>query len=936
MSGQNRVKASSVAAFLWMPQFRLSFQHMAHLVPVFMRSVAMVFAGVGLISRNHPALMYGIQGVKPIGFAELMGEAWHTLRTTRATPDQWGLFISVVLMVGFAFAAVAVFMAHLFFGLGAVAQAQIFDHPGGPTDVVPPGKELPAAGSLYNRSVPGVGPGTGDDYGIMFLDKVLRAGANDVGGPLQNATQGLMQIYNSGVLIIAGVMLFWSILSVVVDTAKTGTVGGGRHNMVWAPIRIVFALGLIIPLGTTGFSSGQFMVMKLAEWGNNFGTRAWMTYVNGINSSSLMVTALNGQNPTGLVNQYMNMWLCRIAYNAYEAQVGNGTIAPAQEVLEKFGNIRGGRKTYFGNDTDLKSGCGTITYIDGTDPQLQVADTSNAPGADEIRPAQLAIMNAYTTALNNLAQPARRVACEFAAEFFTNEIEGTPVLYSPLPSGGEICPAGSLGTVNDGVFGNIANVNAMVASFTGTVQPQLNAARNTIQAYIGSADFMDDLAARGWAGMGMWYHRISQMNQIALSFNNPTVSITDGDWGMRLAGDNEHGKKIREVISKYDAWWKANGAMVASVAAPPAQPGQSSHRPANNALERPEQAIEAEGFVSALQNATNAQGMWNTIAGILGFGTGSPFLFDLVEKDNPNTYPLAELVSTGNQIILTGIGVIGGLTLVPIIGAAISAGVSWVPFIGSGMAAAIGNIVQALQSGPAYEFFGTIGVMLIASGALVSYYVPIIPFMRTVFSVLTWIVSVFEAVVMVPIAALSFITTEGEGLGAKQTWTLWLNVLMRPILTVFGFVGALLVFNAFVVFFNDAFATALVTGNSAMADPNGLIDMIVYTLVYVMTIYTAANTAFKMLDLLPNAMARWLGGSADTSFDQSDTAEYVAAATHMLKGAGGGAGKAAMAGRDKAASAWRNRKGGGASDGGPPNRSKSLAWNGETPNLTTS
>lgn len=914
MSGQNRVKASSVAAFLWMPQFRLSFRHMEHLIPVFMRSVAMVFAGVGLISRNHPSLMYGIEGVKKIGFAELMGEAWHTLRTTRATPDQWGLFISVALMVGFSLAAIVVFMAHLFFGLGAVAQAQIFDHPGGATAVVP-GKEVPGAG-IYNRDVPAVGPGTADDYGIMFLDKVLRAGAENQAGPLQNATQGLMQIYNSGILIVAGVMLFWSILSVVVDTAKTGTVGGGRHNMVWAPIRIVFALGLLIPLGATGFSSGQFMVMKLAEWGNNFGTRAWMTYVAGVNSSSLMVTALQGQNPTGIVNQYVNMWLCRVAYNAYEAQVGNGTIAASQEIRDYNGTFLGGTKTYFGNNTTLSKVCGTITYVNGTDPQLQVADTSNAPGADAIRPTQIAIMTAYTTAINNLAAPAQRVACQFAAEFFTNDIAGNPVLYSPVPSGGQICPAGSLGVVNDGVYGNIADVNAMVAAFTGTVQPALNAARGQLQAYVGSAAFMDDLAARGWAGMGMWYHRVSQMNQIALSFENPTVSITDGDWAVQIP-DTEHGKKIREVITKYDAWWKGNGAMTAAVAeaAPFVQAGQSAHGPANNTLERPEQAIEAEGFVSSLKNASNAQGMWDTIAGIFGKGNGSsPFLFDLVEKDDPNVYPLAELVNTGNDIIKTGIGILGGLTLIPVVAAAVSAGVSWIPMVGDGLASGIGNVIEALQKSPIYEFFGSLGIALIGAGALVSYYVPIIPFMRTTFSIITWIVSVFEAVVMVPIAALTFITTEGEGLGSKQTWTLWLNVLLRPVLTVFGFVGALLVFNAFVVYFNDAFATALVTGNSALADPDGIIDMSVYTMVYVMTVYTAANTAFKMLDLIPDAMSRWMGGSKDTSFDQSDTAEWVGAASHYLKGAGGGMANMANAAGSKGSSMFNRLRKTGAKD----------------------
>src|SRR5690606_7169678 len=116
----------------------------------------------------------------------------------------------------------------------------------------------------------------------------------------------------TGILVVASVMLFWCILSVVVDTAKTGTIGGGRHNMVWAPIRIVFALGLLIPLGSTGYSSGQFMVMKLAEWGSNFGTNAWIAYARGVVSSENLVAHNGAYSPTDVVVAATRMWVCRV------------------------------------------------------------------------------------------------------------------------------------------------------------------------------------------------------------------------------------------------------------------------------------------------------------------------------------------------------------------------------------------------------------------------------------------------------------------------------------------------------------------------------------------------------------------------------------------------------------------------------------------------
>src|SRR5690606_6569445 len=127
------------------------------------------------------------------------------------------------------------------------------------------------------------------DYALMVLDKVLRQGAVGTGGALQNAFGALMQVYNTGVLVVASIMIFWMIVTIVVDTAKTGVVGGGRHNMVWTPIRVIFALGIMISLGASDFSSGQYIVMKLTEWGSIFASRAWMAYITEVTTGKSLL-----------------------------------------------------------------------------------------------------------------------------------------------------------------------------------------------------------------------------------------------------------------------------------------------------------------------------------------------------------------------------------------------------------------------------------------------------------------------------------------------------------------------------------------------------------------------------------------------------------------------------------------------------------------------
>jgi len=367
-----RVKSSSVAAFMLLPQFGIGFRKYGFVVPVFIRTIAIMFEQANLLPPNHPAIRYGAKGVKNYSFADLIGDAWYNLRSTDATAQQWSLFISVVLMISFVILSVVMALFKTSAILISTASAQIFDSVlGGLTDQA----SVAAAGyvpgiQMFDTSVPALGTAHGD-YGIMILDKMLRQGIAGVGGPTQDALGSLMQIYNTGVLVIAGIMLFWAVLSVVVDTAKTGQFGGGRHNMVWAPIRIVFGLGLLIPLGASGFSSGQFMVMKLAEWGSNWGTHAWVQYITTVVNENL-IAAFGGQNPSGLISQYNRIWVCGVAYNSYISLSQGVGADPRQYIYPVLASgfiDLGSQSISFTNVTGGNI-CGTITYPTVRDPAL--------------------------------------------------------------------------------------------------------------------------------------------------------------------------------------------------------------------------------------------------------------------------------------------------------------------------------------------------------------------------------------------------------------------------------------------------------------------------------------------------------------------------------------------------------------------------------------
>lgn len=874
-------QAKSVAAFLFMPQFSLSFQHFAFIMPVFIRSIAVAFEQAGLLPKNHPAIRYGIEGVRKYGFFELMGEAWYTLRRTHANPYQWGLFAAVALMT----AAIIGSLVSTLFSLSGLlvgsAQAQLFDHPNGATDLASvPGDQS----AMFSRNIPDAGAHA--DYGIMILDKMLRQGANGIGGPLQNAVGSLMQIYNTGVMAIAALILFWIVVSVVVDTAKTGQIGGGRHNMVWAPIRIVFALGLLIPLGNSGFSSGQFAVMKLAEWGSNFGTRAWVRYVEMVASGSNLMATYGQQNPTGLVSQYVQMWVCRVAYNGVQNVTLGGNVPNEQKVqqMPAVGMADQGTQKYtFTNSTGVNL-CGSVTYPTGNDPALKLSD--NPPNGQPDRVAQavtaykVAVLGAYRSLLTDggngpgiLGAKAKEFACGFVAQHITNA-DGNALAIDCGGDGGGSCGAGPAGS---GQYPRAQCIAELVSQFNNEVRQQSAPALSTLTNLTSQREFLNDIQARGWPGMGMWYHRIEQMNAAVASMAVPPVTIAGGDPTRGANADSSLlAKTMIEVMGQYKNWW-LNMPARPDVSKPTPSPYSSAD---STHLEAPISATGIKDIVASADGASPAAFVNAFVALISG---SKSFIFDLIDPRESNTYPLAQLAAVGDSMFNTSLWIYGTLTVGEIVAAGFATGIGgkvagFLPFNP-------GAAIQALISSPLTAWITTLAGVLFMAGATLKFYIPLLPFLRVAHAVLTWMISVFEAVAMVPIAAIAHLSTQGEGLAgnARNAWILWLNILMRPVLTVIGFVAAMLIFNIFLIYFHDSFARGMM--GAFTGDAPGFWAQIAYAIIYVFVIYTVANSTFKLLDLMPSAMMKYLGGSADQSFDH-DHSGALAGAGQLVQSLG--------------------------------------------------
>ncbi len=923
LATRKKIKKSAVAGFLFMPQFRLSFRGFGHIYPIFIRTLAAILIQAGLVPDTHPAQFYGETGMPKQGFRSLMGIAWFNLRTRQASPFQWSMFGGVVLMVVTLVAAVGSFLGRVFLGIGEVAQAQIFTAISNPNDPYGAGVGVTAieggtstitgAAGLFDLRVENNHIST--DYALMILDKILRQAAANTpnGGALQNALGGLMEIYNTGVLLVACLVIGWMVVSVIIDTAKTGTIGGGRHNMAWTPIRVIFAIGIMFPLGSAGFSSGQYMVMKLAEYGSNFGARGWNAYVTGVIANQTLLAPFAANNATTLVSGISKVMVCQVAFNTYVMQ-STGALdadyvierqqtatATSPDVINAYSNKAGGNI------------CGTIKYTvnttsdddkaviayDDTTPVTAMSASTPMSSPDNVY-KNVGLSTAITTFRDTMrgavsttltdTQPglatdggavisaARKFACDFVARRYNDGANNTGVNpVSQIPN----CDAATKAAATDPDLGA---QQGMLTALVGAIQnAYATGGQPALSGYV-TGSMITEMTKRGWAGMGMWYQDIANLNSVLAQAREPTATVEPGTaWSTGVGGGGFVGcsgaessgepckisgleDKVMTIMGDYDRWWQAT--VVPGTAGKVEAPGTNMNEDVNPS---------PGGITSILSSAASSAGGDNNIIYVIARmifpRSNNSFIFNAVDLAATGTYPLAQISDTGHAVLATGLGIWGSIGLLQTLST----------IEGLGFSAGVGFAASAFVNA-----IGSVGSAMVLTGIMIAFYLPVLPFLRVAFSVLNWAITVFEAVVMLPMAALAHLDTTGKGFvphgAARNAWIMWLHILLRPMFVVIGFVAGMVLFNTFAVFFHTSFsqgATAVMSsGNYVYA----VIAKLAFSVIYLNTIYTAANTCFKIMDLLPDAMMKWMGGGVqrDVSADVGHHHDAMVNASSMV------------------------------------------------------
>ena len=242
-------------------------------------------------------------------------------------------------------------------------------------------------------------------------------------------------------------------------------------------------------------------------------------------------------------------------------------------------------------------------------------------------------------------------------------------------------------------------------------------------------------------------------------------------------------------------------------------------------------------------------------------------LDSVIVADSGN--PIADLASLGHGLMNAALAAMTAL-----MGAAAGSGLlESVPFVGKGL-----DMFESVWQ-VADGFVSTVLGLLLMAGAVLAYLLPALPFIRFLFAILGWIVTVVVAVLAVTVFAAAHVTRgDGNRLATQATRLGWLflpGLILRPPLMLFGLIVGYFVFLAGIGLFNEVWLPQMRdAGASGGLGPIGFLAMLT---LYVMIAYGLMNASFKLIDLLPSAVLDWIGGRGGAGEDGGERVGGAAA-----------------------------------------------------------
>ncbi len=837
--------------------------------------MALVYSMVRLLPMGHPYL--DSRNIGKFGLRHVIAQASNNLVFSRKNIDQIIIFFTILLGLGLIFVqfillAIAIFTYQDAFALG-VPIKDLFTNPNALTNSQGPKQDLAfiildkvfGLTGIYGSCI-STGVICEDNRGIALSTKII-----DYPYPFHFALHKMLQFYSSGMIVIGAIVLIYHTITIVGETATTGTPFGKRFNKAWVPIRIVLFFAMLIPLNigvpNAGLNGAQILTFWIAKHGSNFATNGW-TYFTTVLANDYIQERKMVAKPNipevGALNQFMlTAKTCAIVEGQHAPYAGrpddkvfayivrseppsylSPPSGPADHpnALEMMSTDHA-RALEFVMNGNIRIVYGTVgkdTNGDGIIDEFSEYPGNVFPTCGEMvlettslsEPGANAIQKGYYELLQAMWENTLNVQ---AAQCYANKFYNGPG-HDPT------CPLPSA------YFAEVQN-----NFFSEKVQDIVKVGID-IQISEGKFQIPEELVEKGWAGAAIWFNRIAEMNGAltAATFNVPRPNkypyVLEEALAQRIQQNADTSGELRYSLVL------SNGRLIRI-------PGnrQEIHPSVHNAY----LYWARDGLAESPDTAATGNAAIDTINTILG----TSGIFEM--RENADVHPMAQLTALGQGMMQATVR---------------NAAYALAGVVAGGVLGII-DPFPAEVAKVASNFLFTMVTASVGIAVILYYVLPFLPFIYFMFALSGWIKSIFEAVVAMPLWALAHLRIDGDGLPGKDAasgYYLLLEIFLRPILILFGLIASISIFGALIYVLNNAF-DLMVTNvggsnrqlemsieegfssyNSLLAFMRGPVDEFFLTAMYAIICYIIGLSCFKLVDLIPNNILRWAGSTVAT------------------------------------------------------------------------
>lgn len=642
----------------------------------------------------------------------------------------------------------------------------------------------------------------GGDKSMSLLELVYGSVVHNplaAGGGSGGMIAQMFLVLNSCMLAVGAIWAMYHFGSAMIATGQDGEFMGQKKSSPWFIIRLGVGFAGLVPM-FGGYCGAQMVMLWGTMLGVGIANLSLDAAVSVLNSGGSMIATPASPQATTLAKALFEANLCAQAANTAIANMPNDS-GVSVDPAENFTAITTSNKVVLMNQRGLS--CGGAE-IDITQPPTLPSYDGMAVYSLDPGSIYSQMLSAHQSALSTLQS-----TLSAAAQAYVSSVNG------------QAQPADPQNTINQAALQYQTTISQAISNSSTAISGLASVIQSNLQR-------------DGWIMMGAWYQTFAQANSQVTTLANATAAAVPGT----DADNMPYPQLYRKVSATYTQQNQQDASAIAAQSA--ANLSGSGITGLTDARSVVGKIFDGQGIVKWMVSLNSGQGPGGTTNPLIGMKNLGDYILD------------AGWTALAGYAALEGLAEAKETKAGKIVSAAADVATLGMSDV---IAGAAKGILNALA-----PFIVIMCITLFFFGAMLSIYIPMLPFIIWFSGVLSWYAVVGESMVASPLWAMTHLDGEGEGLGQRPThgYIFLLNVMFRPVFMEIGFVLAGAGIVVLGTLLNSMFGVAM--QNAQYDSTTGLVTIIGYVVLYVSMCQTLCNSTFSLIHIVPDQVFSWVGG----------------------------------------------------------------------------